>query len=281
MIDSKTTQSYSLIYYLCRLEKQINRKKNTFQIIVGIFGLIYKIYLGLMLVVTAIIMQPLIFINLKSSKGKKRAFKLFVFWSWLFRVLGLFGVKIISKSELPKAPFIIVANHISYLDIFLLYSILPQQPFLFLGKSEILKYPIFRTYFKGLNIPVYRSSRMKSARSIVESYRKIKDGWSLVIFPEGGIPDYNNPKMIPFKAGAFQIAKQAKIPIVPITFLNNHKLFSDPSDILGSARPGVSKLQIHPFISTDEVEELSIEELSGKCFEIINKPLKEMYPEMR
>lgn len=226
-----------------------------------------------MLVFTALLFQPFIFFLLKSEKGQKKAFKLFVIWSWTFRIFGFYRVNIKSKAKLPKAPYIIVANHISYLDIFLLYSILPKTSFLFLGKSEILNYPIFRTYFKDLNIPVFRKNRMKSARSIVKSYNKIKKGWSLVIFPEGGIPDDNKPKMVPFKAGAFQIAKQAKIPLVPITFLNNHKLLSDPSDIFGPARPGNSQLVIHPPISVDEIEKLSIKELSDKCFEIIEKPL--------
>ena len=249
------------------------RKSDMLSFIVGLLGLVWKLYLTLVLAVTTLIIHPIVWPFLFSEKGKKKAFKLFVIWSWMFRVLGFYHVKKIQNSTLPSGPFILVANHISYLDIFLLFSILPSHPFLFLGKSEILNYPFFRAYFKGLNIPVFRNDKVKSARSIIQSYRKIENGWSIVIFPEGGIPDVKKPNMIPFKEGAFQIAKRTGLPIVPITFINNHKLFSDPIDILGPARPGISKIHIHPFINEKEISKFSVGELKDKCFDIINAPL--------
>jgi 1-acyl-sn-glycerol-3-phosphate acyltransferase len=160
-------------------------------------------------------------------------------------------------------------------------SILPKERFLFLGKSEILKYPLIKTYFKRLNIPVFRKSPVKAAKSLIRAKQEVKKGWSLVIFPEGGIPDYHTPKMIEFKEGAFQLAKSCKVPIVPVTFTNNHLLFSDPSNTFGPARPGTSHVYVHPFISIDEVKSLSQMELSDKCFEIVNGPIKEQYPNLK
>jgi 1-acyl-sn-glycerol-3-phosphate acyltransferase len=101
-----------------------------------------------------------------------------------------------------------------------------------------------------------------------------------MIFPEGGIPDEDNPKMIPFKRGAFILAKQAQLPIVPMTFLNNYKLFSDPGKLLGPARPGVSRVIIHPFVSVNDLNEMTHDELKDHCFEIVNSPLKERYPDL-
>jgi 1-acyl-sn-glycerol-3-phosphate acyltransferase len=155
-----------------------------------------------------------------------------------------------------------------------------KSPFLFLGKSEILKYPLIKTYFKHMNIPVYRGTNRKAAKSLVQAMKEIRVGWSIVIFPEGGIPGHENPKMLDFKGGAFQLAKSMKIPIVPITYLNNHKLFSDPTKILGLASPGISKVVIHPTISVEEIEGLTQTELKAKCHKIINEPLKRMYPEL-
>ncbi|MCH2225062.1 MAG: 1-acyl-sn-glycerol-3-phosphate acyltransferase [Crocinitomicaceae bacterium] len=184
------------------------------------------------------------------------------------------------NAKLPKAPFVVVANHISYLDIFLMYSILPQSAFLFLGKSEILRYPIIGTYFKRLNIPVFRDSRVKSAKSLIQASREVKKGWSLIIFPEGGIPD-RNPKLDKFKGGAFQLAKSTRVPIVPITFTNNHRLFSDPSFILGIAHPGLSRVYIHEYLSVSEIEKMSQDELMEHCFQTINEPLLYEYPELK
>ena len=75
------------------------------------------------------------------------------------RIFCFYRIKTIENAELPEGPYVIVSNHTSYLDIFFMHSILPKYPFVFLGKSELLYYPIIRTYFKNLNIPVYRKDK--------------------------------------------------------------------------------------------------------------------------
>ena len=196
------------------------------------------------------------------------------------RIFCFYHLRCVSRADLPKGPYIIVANHSSFLDIFFMYSILPNHPFVFLGKSEILTYPIIRTYFKNLNIPVFRNQIRKVGMSYVLASKAIKEGWSLVIFPEGTMPMTDIPKMIPFKNGAFKIAKEANIPIVPLTFTNNFRLFSDPIMFYGPARPGISKFYIHPFISKEEVSNLSFSELKKKSFDIIEGPLRKEYPHL-
>ena len=250
------------------------------RIIQGVFGLIWKLYIAVVFLITALIMYPIILPFLNTDENKKKAFKLFVFWSWMVRIFTLYFVKYEKKSAIPKGPMLIVANHTSYLDIFLMYSILPDNAFLFLGKSEILKYPLIKTYFKKLNIPVFRDNKRKAAKSVIQALIEVRKGWSIFIFPEGGIPDVVHPKMIPFKRGAFLIAKQAQVPILPMTFLNNHKLFSDPEQILGPARPGVSRVQIHDYISVDTINEMSEDELNQHCFDIVNEPILKEYPQL-
>ncbi len=247
----------------------------------GILSLLWKLYIGLIFVVTAIIFYPIIVPFLFSENSKRIAFRLFVAWSWTVRVCCFYFVRHLSKNDLPQGPYIIVANHASYLDIFLIYSIVPKEAFIFLGKIEILSYPLIKTYFKRFNIPVDRGSLIKSARSLIVAGNKVKEGWSLMIFPEGGIPDENNPKMVPFKEGAFQLAKSLKVPIVPITFMNNYRLLSDPSDILGPASPGTIKVHIHPYFSKEEVENMTQKELSLACFNRINAPILKEFPQFK
>lgn len=240
---------------------------------------LWKVYVGIVFSIFAILFYPIMLLLLSRKVWKKHCFRIFVIWSWMMRIFCFYYVKKVSYSPPPKGPYIIVANHISYLDIFLMYSILPQHAFLFLGKSEILNYPIIKTYFKGLNIPVDRKDRQKSARSFILAKRAVGEGWSLVVFPEGGIPD-QNPKMIRFKEGAFKLARALEIPIVPLTFTNNFKLFSDPLDFKGTAHPGVSRVYVHPFISVAKISELTDIELSNYCFELINAPILKEYPEL-
>jgi 1-acyl-sn-glycerol-3-phosphate acyltransferase len=244
--------------------------------IVGVFGLIWKLYILVIFMATTLLSYPIIAAKLIDTKGKMRAFRVFVFWSWTFRFLCLYGVKRLKNAPLPNGPYLIAANHCSYLDIFLMYSILPKAPFLFLGKSEILRYPLIKTFFKRMNIPVHRKNRIKSARAIIKAGSEVRKGWSIMIFPEGEIPNSNHPTMVDFKQGAFQLAKSLSIPIVPITFTNNHKLFSDPTELLGRAHPGISKVFIHEFISKDEVDRLSQNELTKRCFDTINAPILDL-----
>ncbi len=142
-----------------------------------------------------------------------------------------------------------------------------------MGKAEILKYPLMKTLFKHLNIPVHRDSQIKSAKAFITAKRALQEGWSIVIFPEGKIPDDNSPQMIPFREGAFKLAKSAKVPLLPLTFTNNYYLFSDPENILGPARPGISHVYMHDYIPVSTIEERTEKELSDLAFQIINQPL--------
>lgn len=241
----------------------------------GIFGLLFKIYVGVIFLVTLLVFYlPIFFLLLKES-GKRKAFRVHIAWCYAFRLLTFFHVSYKKRGKLPPGPYIIIANHASYLDIFLMYSLLPQHPFLFMGKSEILRYPLMKTLFKRLNIPVFRKDRIKAAKSFIQARQALAGGWSIVIFPEGTIPDENHPQMIPFKEGAFKLAKSARVPLVPLTFTNNYYLFSDPEHPLGPARPGISHVYLHDYISAETVEQLSTEALMQHAFDIINGPIRE------
>ena len=250
------------------------------QKISGIFGLLWKLYIAVVFFIFALLFYPFFWTLQLRQTWRKLGFKIFILWSWMIRIFCFYPVRYRLRSELPKGPFIIIANHSSYLDIFLLHSILPQQPFAFLGKAEILKYPIVRTYFKALNIPVYRKDKSKAGKALVQAQKAMQEGWSIVIFPEGTIPDDNIPQLIPFKNGAFRLAKNLQVPILPLTFTQNFHLFSDPTHILGPAHPGVVEVFIHPFIPAEEVAESSIDELSAHCFELIEAPLREAHPQL-
>lgn len=241
--------------------------------LLGPFAFIYKLYLGILFSITALLFYPFLAYTTTREKYHHAAYKGFVVWSTIFRFLAGWKFSINQKQQLPEGPFIIVANHASYADIFLLPALFSTHPHIFLGKSEILSYPLIKTYFKTFNIPVFRENRIKAAKSLILARKKLKNNWSLIIFPEGGIPDHERPKMLPFKDGAFKLAKEANYPILPVTFVNNYKLFSDPTDWLGSCRPGISKIVIHPIIDVEEIKEKSVEDLKNKTFEVINNSL--------
>ena len=185
---------------------------------------------------------------------------------WFIRVKGREHLK-------SNTAYTIVANHSSFLDIFLLPMLFARNKHVFLGKSEILSYPLIRLYFKNYHIPVFRGNKIKAARSIVNAGKKLENGWSIVIFPEGGIDDLPKPHLSPFKNGAFQLAKTLNSPILPITFKNNFVHLDEPITLRSAARPGIIHITIHPAISTQEVEESTLTELKNRCYEEIHMEL--------
>ena len=144
------------------------------------------------------------------------------------------------------------------------------------GRKELELQPWYNS-LAGASFPIKRGGGSKTL-----DYSKwlLDQGANLVIFPEGTIPEENIPQMIPFKNGAFRLAKNLKVPILPLTFTQNFHLFSDPTQWLGPAHPGFVDVHIHPFISAQEVEESSIESLSEKCFKLIEAPLHKAHPQL-
>ena len=234
---------------------------------------LWKIYIGIIFGIFALLLYPVFIILLSVKSWRKKTFQVFTFWSWAVRILCFYPVKKIINSPIPNAPYIVVANHTSYLDIFLMYSILPKNRFVFLGKSEILSYPLIGTFFKDLNVPVDRKNKKKSRKSYFEAIKKVEEGYSLIIFPEGGYGNEGLPKMRPFKEGSFRLAKTLNVPLIPITFTNNFKLFSDPTIFKGTAYPGFVRTYIHPHISVEQMNNMKITELCNRCFDVINAPL--------
>ena len=249
--------------------------------IIYILSFFWKIYIAIIFCVFAVLLYPVFILLLSVKKWRKKTFNVFTFWSWVIRVLCFYPVKRIIDSPIPKGPYIVVANHTSYLDIFLMYSILPKYPFVFLGKSEILSYPLIGTFFKDLNVPVDRKNKKKSRKSYFEAIKKVEQGYSLIIFPEGGYGSKGLPKMRPFKQGSFRLAKTLNVPLIPITFTNNFKLFSDPTLFKATAHPGFVRTYIHPHISVEEIQKMEISELCDYCFDIINAPLLKEYPHLK
>ena len=119
----------------------------------------------------------------------------------------------------PKKQYIFCPNHFSYIDIPTM-GLNPHNA-IFVGKHEMEKIPLFGFMYRSLHITVDRD-RIKSRYSTyLKSRQAIEEGKSLVIFPEGGIISTTFPTMSRFKDGAFKLAMEKQIPIVPVTIATN------------------------------------------------------------
>ena len=144
---------------------------------------------------------------------------------WSPFVLFGMGFRIKRLNTIPHddKSIILVANHSSYIDIMLMFR-MRKRPFVFVGKKEIEKIPIFGYLYKRSAITVDRSS-FKSRSKVYERAKEvIRDGYSICVFPER---DYLDETILlnQFKVGAFKIAVEHKLPILPIVFYDCKRKF--------------------------------------------------------
>jgi 1-acyl-sn-glycerol-3-phosphate acyltransferase len=115
----------------------------------------------------------------------------------------------------PLKSYILVSNHQSFFDIFSLLGYLPIQ-FRWIAKEELFRIPVLGWAMSRAGyIPIERDSPKKAYRSMLQAAEKIRQGTSVLIFPEGTrSPDGN---LQPFKKGVFLIALKSQAPILPVT----------------------------------------------------------------
>ncbi|MDX2191062.1 MAG: lysophospholipid acyltransferase family protein [Bacteroidota bacterium] len=176
------------------------------------------------------------------------------------------------REFIPKKhqAYIYCANHTSYADIPTIYSAVLQDVN-FIGKASLRKVPLFGYMYSRLHILVDRKSGKSKIESVEIAKKRIDEGVSIIIFPEGTIPKYNNPTMIDFKDGAFKIAIEKQIPIVPITIPYNYILLPDEDKM--KARRHECKIIIHKPIETKGLTLQDIGALKQQTFQIIDAEL--------
>lgn len=236
---------------------------------------LYKIYAIIVFVATFLLIYPIYFITLTKKKWHRITIEVIRFHVLLIQIFGgiIMLVKRVEKTPVRK-PYVICPNHSSYLDIPLVFRVVKDY-FVFLGKREIENYPLFHIFFtKGMNILVDRSSKMGSHKAFMQACDEIDRGNSVLIFPEATIP-HNAPELNPFKNGAFKLAIEKQVPIIPVTFLGNWKILQGSIMFKGKAGPGITRVIVHQSIDTKGMTENDISSLKEKVFEVMNAPLIE------
>jgi 1-acyl-sn-glycerol-3-phosphate acyltransferase len=186
----------------------------------------------------------------------------------LFIFIGVpFKVELRGKLD-RKKKYIFSSNHFSYLDIPAL-GLVPHNT-IFVGKTGIENIPLFGYMYGKLHITVDRSKLKSRYTSLKRSLEAIDEGKSLVIFPEGGIITLKDPVMGRFKDGAFRIAIEKQIAIVPVTIPFNW-IILPPDQFLLRWHP--LKVIVHEPIETKGLSVNDIDGLKQRLFSIIDEEL--------
>lgn len=223
---------------------------------------------------TFITLFPLFYLYLFKEKWYPKAFNLKKLWAKLTLKNAGVRYEVISETELDeKKTYIFCPNHTSYLDIMMMYLTIPGY-FHTIGKAELNRIPLFKTFYGKLNIPVDRNSLRNRHDAYTKAAEVIDRGISMTFFPEGTIPDHT-PKLGRFKNGPFKLAIEKQIPVVPVTFINNWRILPSGRRRKRGGQPGKVMAYLHAPIETKGLTLNHLEELKKKTYRIINSKLKE------
>jgi 1-acyl-sn-glycerol-3-phosphate acyltransferase len=188
---------------------------------------------------------PLTFIPAPTRYHNRFYFFLTTIWTKLLMLFSFTYVKKQGVKNLPtypNSPAIIIANHTSSIDIFLLESLIGTYPHIWLSKAEYLSIPLFSILIKRMHIPVKRENSLQAARALIKAYKQAKEAGShILMFPEG--KRYQDGKVHEFNSGFALLAKKLQRPVIPISITGLHKIFPKGTflinyeEVIYAARP--------------------------------------------
>ena len=233
------------------------------------FLLIWRLWFYLLMITTVLILSPILLIFTFKEEHYP------IFWK-IVRVLSkvlIYGMGFRLKTQFneeiePNKSYMFCPNHTSLMDPFILIAS-SKNPIVFVGKKELVKIPVFGFFYKRVVIVVDRSSLESRKRVFKEAKRRLQNGVSMVIFPEGLVPE-EDVVLSPFKNGAFSLAIEFQIPIVPQVYYDSKRLFS--WDVFKGGL-GTFRVHQHKFISTKGLSIDKMNHLKDKTFNIIYNDL--------
>ena len=234
--------------------------------------LLYRIWFYILVLVPIIVLFPFILATILSEKTYPLFFKIARLWSKIILIGMGFNYSIEGDEVFEDGKsYMLVANHTSMTDIMLMLIAVKNHPFVFVGKKELAKIPIFGFIYKRVCILVDRSNSKSRYQVFERAQKRIHQGLSICIFPEGGVPE-EHVVLDEFKDGAFRIAIEHGLPIVPMVFFDNKKRFSYT---FFSGSPGKMRAKIYPIIETKGKTLEDKNALKQQVREIILQPLLE------
>ncbi|RII29550.1 MAG: 1-acyl-sn-glycerol-3-phosphate acyltransferase [Geobacter sp.] len=202
------------------------------------------LFLALFIPLTFLFAASAILWTLLDGSGKSYAFHARL---WARVSLALAGVRVdlLGSEQIPEGPVIFMSNHQSNFDILALLAAMPRQ-FYWIAKKELFEIPVFGTSMRrGGYIPLDRSDGRKALKSMDSAAKVIREGKSVVIFPEGTrSKDFH---LLPFKRGGFMLALKAGVPVVPITINGSGRI--NPAGRTRLYRGHIT-INLHPPVTT-------------------------------
>jgi len=232
----------------------------------------WRIWFYLLMLIIILVLSPLLIISILKESWYPLFYRLAQIWARGI-MLGMgFYPEVTREQRLQKGEsYMLVSNHASMLDIMFMLH-LSKNPFVFVGKAELAKIPLFGFFYKRTCILVDRGNARSRKAVFDQAQKRLQQGLSICIFPEGGVPNDTSIVLDSFKDGAFRLAIDHQIAIVPMVFYDNKKLF--PYQFYKGG-PGKMRAKVFPFIPTKGMSQDSKKEVREQTRTIILNALLE------
>ena len=225
------------------------------------FKKVYAFYGTVVFSAIMVVLFPFVLaLSYFGRKGVWVGFYLVKLWCFLFHALTFVYVKMkVSKNVKASESYMYVGNHTSMLDTTATPISIPGtvRP---LGKKELAKVPLLGQVLRQYGVYVDRSDRASRRKSVEKLIEKAKQGDSIYIFPEGTM-NRTGKILQDFHSGAFRIAKETGLDIVPMVTHNAGKIMP-PSKFL--FRPGIIEVEIGDPIPVDQYTAQELQDISRK-----------------
>ncbi len=198
--------------------------------------------------------------------------------SWCIRLLRILKVKVIIHGDpsilFGTKPYLLVANHISWLDIHIINSI---RPVIFVAKADVSKWPIFGYLASMLGTIFLKREKLSDIKRVIQLMKeKLINQEIVAIFPEGTSTD--GKSVLPFKSNLFESAHQAQVDVLPITIqykenneYSNRAAFIGDMELIDSIKNILKSnhLVVHVHLSDGLPSHLSRQELATQAHQLV------------
>jgi 1-acyl-sn-glycerol-3-phosphate acyltransferase len=197
---------------------------------------------------------------------------------WCIRLLRILKVKVIIHGDpstlLGTKPYLLVSNHISWLDIHIINSI---RPVIFVAKADVSKWPIFGYLASMLGTIFLKREKLSDIKRVIQLMKdKLANQEVVAIFPEGTSSD--GKSVLPFKSNLFESAHQAGVNVLPITIqykengqYSNRAAFIGDMELIDSIKNILKSnhLVVHVHLSDSLSGHLTRQELASRAHQMV------------
>ncbi|MTI95840.1 MAG: 1-acyl-sn-glycerol-3-phosphate acyltransferase [Firmicutes bacterium] len=191
-----------------------------------IIGSLLWLVLTIFALTLALLLLPVVWLLklLGIESTRRRVAHGFAHWwgRFVFRASGS-KVRVHGLDKLPPGPVVVMGNHQGIFDIMLVMGFIPK-PLAFIAKKELTKMPLISTWMRNIGCLFLDRKDVRQAVAVINTgVQQLKDGTSMVIFPEG--TRSRSSEMLPFRQGSMKLAVRAGVPIVPVSIKGTYGIY--------------------------------------------------------